>query len=330
MKEITLLFLILLLNTISHAQKVGIGNTIPVAKLDITGVSANPAIPGPSSGGVIRIGVSAIEGIDIGKMGTTPFSGWIQSGYNGITPDPLSIQPMGGNVGIGTTSPETSSALEINSTTKGFLPPRMTLANRNSISTPAEGLVIWCTTCGVYGQMQVFNGFTWTNMIGEKALGVPVVGDRDGGGIIAYILQAGDPGYVAGEVHGLIAAPFNQSTSAEWGCSGTAIAGANGQDIGTGNQNTIDIITGCLVFGIAAQICASASINGYSDWFLPCKDELNKLYLNRVAIGGFDDFFYWSSSEGSNIYAWSQLFSDGTQTPSLKVDASRVRAIRSF
>ena len=330
MKAIVLFFLLMLLNYVSYAQKVGIGNTVPVAKLDVTGVAANPLIPGSTSGGVIRVGVSAIEGIDIGKMGSAPFSGWIQSGYNGTTADPLSIQPLGGNVGIGTTSPVTTAALDVNSTTKGFLPPRMTLANRNSIATPAEGLLIWCTNCGVFGQIQVFNGFIWTNMIGGKALGVPVIGDSDGGGIIAYILQAGDPGYIAGEVHGLIAAPTNQSTNAEWGCSGTAIAGANGQEIGTGNQNTNDITSQCLVFGIAAQICGSASINGYSDWYLPSRDELNKLFLNKEAIGGFDDFFYWSSTEGSNTYAWSQLFSDGTQTPSLKVDASRVRAIRSF
>lgn len=87
------------------AQRVGIGTTLPVAKLDIIGPGAIPAIPGPVSNGIIRIGVNAIEGIDIGKMVDSTFAGWIQSGYNGFVSDPLSLQPSGGNVGIGTINP---------------------------------------------------------------------------------------------------------------------------------------------------------------------------------------------------------------------------------
>jgi hypothetical protein len=49
-------------------------------------------------------------------------------------------------VGIGTTNPNTSAALDITSTTKGFLPPRMTTTERNAIETPATGLVIFNTT----------------------------------------------------------------------------------------------------------------------------------------------------------------------------------------
>ena len=150
------------------------------------------------------------------------------------------------------------------------------------------------------------------------------------GGIVAYILQAGDPGYDANVPHGLIAAPSDQSTGAQWGCYGTVLSGADGTAIGTGNQNTIDIMNGCSTAGIAARICGDLVLNGYSDWYLPSKDELNKLYLNRTAIGGFAAAYYWSSSEYYPNGAWSPDFTNGYQDASLKNGAYYVRAVRAF
>lgn len=151
------------------------------------------------------------------------------------------------------------------------------------------------------------------------------------GGIMAYVLQPGDPGYVAGQTHGLIAAPSDQSTGSEWGCNGSLITGADGTAIGTGNQNTIDIMYSCATAGIAARICGDLVLNGYSDWYLPSKDELNKLYLNRVAIGGFvTNYYYWSSTEASNNTAWIRAFLDGYQRDEPKNSPDYVRAIRSF
>lgn len=69
-------------------------------------------------------------------------------------------------VGIGTPTPNTSAQLDVNSTSKGFLPPRMTAAQRDAIISPAAGLTIWCNDCGVVGEIQVYNGFKWTNMTG--------------------------------------------------------------------------------------------------------------------------------------------------------------------
>ena len=61
--------------------------------------------------------------------------------------------------------------------------------------------------------------------------------------------------------------------------------------------------------GITYAAGLARAYNGgvYTDWYLPSKDELNKLYLNKVVIGGFaggfPDGFYWSSSEDSSTTA---------------------------
>jgi hypothetical protein len=65
------------------------------------------------------------------------------------------------SVGINTLSPDASAALDITSTTQGFLPPRLTKIERNAIAAPATGLVVWCTNCGVAGELQFFNGTAW-------------------------------------------------------------------------------------------------------------------------------------------------------------------------
>ena len=74
---------------------------------------------------------------------------------------------------------------------------------------------------------------------------------------------------------------------------------------------------------------------GYSDWYLPSKDELNKLYLNKDLVGNFTDWnnTYWSSSEWSpwnSTHSWWQSFSNGTQDGDDKNAQKGIRAIRSF
>jgi len=70
-------------------------------------------------------------------------------------------------------SADGSAMLEVKSTTKGFLPPRMTETQRDAISAPATGLIVFCTNCGDNGEAQIYNGTDWTNMIGGAASAPP-------------------------------------------------------------------------------------------------------------------------------------------------------------
>ena len=72
-------------------------------------------------------------------------------------------------VGIGTTSPDNSAALEVQSTTKGFLLPRVTNAQMNAITSPAEGLMVYCTDCATKG-LYVFNYNFWQSIISPDVL----------------------------------------------------------------------------------------------------------------------------------------------------------------
>jgi hypothetical protein len=91
-------------------------------------------------------------------------------------------------------------------------------------------------------------------------------------------------------------------------------------------------MAGCATAGIAARLCGDLTEGGYSDWYLPSKDELNALYTNRIAISGFDELaYYWSSSEDDSDFAWGQYFGDGTQGLYSKGNPpNNVRAVRSF
>jgi hypothetical protein len=66
-------------------------------------------------------------------------------------------------IGINTSTPNPSAALDIVSSNKGLLPPRMTSANMTDIANPAEGLVVFCTDCSPTG-LYLYNQSTWSNM----------------------------------------------------------------------------------------------------------------------------------------------------------------------
>jgi hypothetical protein len=229
-----------------------------------------------------------------------------------------------GILSVGTTTPESSALVDISSTTKGFLPPRMTHTEMYSISSPATGLIVYNTT---YDKPVFFDGTCWMYFDGTKAI---YVGDYVYGGIVIWLDGSGG---------GMVCTAYDLSTVAEWGCEGTILSGCAGTAIGTGEQNTIDILAGCTIADIAADLCNDLSLNGYTDWFLPSKDELNEMYTNKtvinataVAIGGtafLSSPNYWSSTQYNSL-AWAQDFGTGTQYGTYKSYGGCVRAVRSF
>ena len=92
---------------------------------------------------------------------------------------------------------------------------------------------------------------------------------------------------------------------------------------------------GELDWNTAKTACDELILNGYSDWRLPLKEELNALYdnLKKLGVGGFANVFYWSSSrdEDSNLLMYGQDFDDGRQGRAGFTDPEYVsRAVRAF
>lgn len=134
----------------------------------------------------------------------------------------------------------------------------------------------------------------------------------------------------------LEAAAIDQ-TSCIWGTRGTMIAGADSTAVGTGAQNTVDIVNGDPLSNTAADLCDSLNLGGYSDWFLPSQDELDSMYTNLCLfnMGGFNlgttwRDYYWSSTECYSDGSYVQRFSDGDQTYGDKNGTFLVRAVRAF
>jgi hypothetical protein len=224
-------------------------------------------------------------------------------------------------------APDPSAMLDVSATNKGFLTPRMTTVQRDAITSPAAGLIIYNTTKNT---TECFNGSEWysTSRCGYR-IGQTVIVL---GGVIFYLDPSG--------CHGLVSAIEDQSTSIQWYNGSYTNTTAFASCVGCGNGNSYLIIynQGGPSTNYAAGVARAYIGGGFTDWYLPSKYELNLMYQNIGPgnllglgnVGGFASNGYWSSSEINNNNAWYQNFSNGLQLGAIKVGATNVRAVRAF
>lgn len=201
---------------------------------------------------------------------------------------------------------------------------------------PCYGMVLTSPNGSCYRIRVQDDGTLITDPVACSGLNI---GDMHAGGIIFYLDPSGQGGLVASK---------NDVAQADWGCYGTVITGADGTIIGSGNQNTQDILYECLTPNIAADLCADFLDSGFSDWFLPSIDELSEMYFNigqgangsNNNIGNFTSSNlgkYASSTESSSTRVRIVLFATGTGSGGAggisthsKAGTLNVRPIRAF
>ena len=299
-------------------------------------------------------------------------------------------------VGINTSSPHESAALDITSTTRGFLMPRMTNAQRLDISDPAAGLQVFVTDFDG-GTFMFYDGSEWKelSLIQLRTLpDAPTIGAATAGNAqatVSYTAPSSNGGseitsYTATSSPDDISATVTQAGSGDitvtgltndtsytftvtaTNAIGTSVASAASNSVTPASPLAIgDLHQGGIVFYLdgngggliaapsdqsccsnwytAVSLCSNLTLGGYSDWFLPSRDELNLMWTNLADsdstgsnsgvtdsgnLGNFSDDVYWSSSEYGSNGAWIQYFNDGGQGHRNKVNTYYVRAVRAF
>jgi len=210
------------------------------------------------------------------------------------------------NIGIGseTFTPDPSAMLEVKSTDKGMLVPRVDIEDLSTavpVTNPAVSLLVYNTneTTGV--GFYYWDGTEWTPMggsSGASACNYSLGLNNDLGGYVFYLTPNG--------CHGLVAATQDQSSITRWTIAQNIISNPE-------NHNTAG--------------------KGLTDWRLPTIHELALMYTQKTEIGNFANTFYWSSTYRPEDHNDIQRlnFSNGTTSwaygPHLE---GRVRAVRSF
>ena len=349
MKKIVTLLAAVLLTATTYAQ-IGINIETPDASaaLDITSTTGGLLVPrmtnaqrqaisSPAAG--LQVFVTDFEG---GRFMFYDGTEWGTLSFTEKRPD----APIIGTATLGNTeaivpftAPSSDGGSPITSYTATSSPGDITA----TVNQAGSGDI---TVTGLTNDTSYTFTVTATNAIGTSAASaasnsvipaVQQVGGFYGGGVVFYIFVDGETGYVAGETHGLIAAVADQSSGIQWYNGSYVTTGATATAVGTGSANTDAIIAaqGATTTSYAAGLAKAYAAGGYTDWFLPSKDELNKMYLKKEileAVSGFTAFSnnYWSSTENGNYNAWRQGLVNGLQAPSNKIYTSSVRAVRAF
>ena len=145
--------------------------------------------------------------------------------------------------------------------------------------------------------MLLLAGVSMFTVSALSSAAAPQIGDSYGGGVVLYVDGTGQ--------HGLIAAKTDVTLN------------ISGKEKGFFNW-------------YGARVAANAFVEGYSDWFLPNKEQLQQIYSHRFALVGIESTYYWSSSESDATKAWAEDFTTGKQLDGNKTNTGRVRPVRYF
>jgi hypothetical protein len=258
-------------------------------------------------------------------------------------------------------APDSSAMLDIKSTTKGMLMPRMTSALRMAIGNPVNGLMVYQTD-GVSG-IYYYNGSGWqrigesdgsetkvtaganVTVAGTGTIANPYVinasahyiGELFGGGIVFWIDSAGQ--------HGLIVSMANISQASTWSNITNARIGSPAQSTWNGQGNSTAIMGQSGHTGSAALLCdvysnADYGTGIYTDWYLPAIDQLSLAYQARYILNkniegvsgtnNISDTYYWSSTEFDSQNAMDYFFNYGEADYWTKSFINWVRCVRNF
>jgi hypothetical protein len=247
-------------------------------------------------------------------------------GFTTATAAPTNGLSVSGTVNIGTNTSVTTAALQVSSTTQGFLPPVMTTTQKNAIASPASGLIVYDTNLNA---LNFYNGTSWLSGGGTE------IGALIGGGIVVAVFNDN------GVNKALVASLTNLSTALPWTITafqpGPAVP-LGATSYSDGFTNTNNIISQTLLpasTSYAAGIARLFAGGGFSDWYLPANWELNMCYdaagiVNRIlgSTNGFQATTYQSSTERNPSGSWYLDFFAGSRSSQAKSSNSYVRAVR--
>jgi hypothetical protein len=209
------------------------------------------------------------------------------------------------------------------------------------------------------------SGAQQVTFMNQRSFGPPppgAIGSAYGGGFYAGQISVAGDGVAS---HYLVIGPLSsaQNASAQWKTSNTTTAGTSSDIDGPVNSSNMNNAS-----HPAAQFCEGLTIGGFSDWYMPAKNELEVCYFNlkptttsnntdsginpnavparasnytsgtpaqtsaaAFQSGGAEAFaagFYWASTEQSAAFSWNQNFSYGRVDNKVKGNPYNVRAVR--
>lgn len=232
-------------------------------------------------------------------------------------------------IGINATgaAPEASAMLDVSSTTKGFLPPRMSQAQRNALNT--NGLMVYCTDCAPAGHY-AYNAGVWRAMFDYQTASGPCVmytiGQQAQGGTVIWVDDSGQHGLVAApnDIYKHVVGPGVTYVQYEfpWALSSwlNTIAIAHRAGIYGGQANTDKIVAQNGWGEYAAFLSSQGNWSNYGDWYLPSLNEMLIMYANRSFLPNplkesglvSYEYYYWTSTEAANNTAFTVHTGPGT------------------